>query len=220
MESFHKKLDMNTIFSEILEFGLRTHYRHGKYLFYRGDIGNDFYIIECGGVELSIYDMDGKKMILADLKEGDFFGHIEIFTNSIRSTNAYVSPGTRLISFTANTLREFLYTHNDKAIQIVASLCSVIDQGIEKIEDALVLNAYQKVSKKLYELSQANNSNNILVNQRKVSEFLALSERTTNISLQKLKNKGAIALRRSRIEILDYRLLKEEFSYSKKPEAA
>lgn len=202
---------MSEIFNEILQSGSRTHYKEGKFLFYRGDIGNSFYIVEKGSVELSIFDINGEKVILSEVKKGDFFGQIEIFTNGIRPTNAYINPGTQISSFSALIVKDFLSRNNDKALEIIEGLCSIIDQGITKIEDILVLNAYQKVSKKLYELGEAAQSNHLYISQKKMSEFLALSERTTNISLQKLKEKGAIYLRRSRIEILDIEMLKNAF---------
>ena len=202
---------MNKTFLEILNRGYRTYYKKPRYIFYRGDIGNDFYIIEKGVVELSIFNLNGDKVILSELKEGDFFGQVEIFTNGVRPTNAYVSAGTQLVSFTAAVVKDFLNKNNEKAIEIIESLCGIIDSGVEKIEDALVLNAYQKVSKKVYELSMDGEVSNIFINQKKMSEFLALSERTTNISLQKLQEKGAISLKRSRIEIIDDKILKKQF---------
>ncbi len=202
---------MNRIFDEILQSGLRTYHKKGRYLFYRGDVGNSFYVVEKGSVELSIFDINGEKVILSELKKGEFFGQIEIFTNGIRPTNAYITPGTQLASFSSLVVKEFLANNSDKALQVIEDLCSIIDRGVDKIEDLLVLNAYQKVSKKLYELGQSAQSNHVYISQKKMSEFLALSERTTNVSLQKLKEKGAIYLRRSRIEILDNELLRQEF---------
>jgi len=199
------------IFSEILPAGTRTQYKKGKYLYYRGDVGNTFYIIEKGCVELSIFDINGEKVILSELKPGDFFGQIEIFAHGIRPVNAYVLSGTHLTCFSSIAVKEFLQNNSDKALQIIETLCKIIDKGVEKIEDLLILNAYQKVSKKLYELSQETQSNHIYISQKKISEFLALSERTTNINLRRLKEEGVIYLRRSRIEIISNERLKLAF---------
>lgn len=205
---------MKESFKDIAKVGSRITVKEDKYLFYRGDVGNDFFIIEQGKVELSIFDFKGEKVILAELGEGDFFGQVEIFTNGIRPTNAYAFRGAVLKSFSANMVVDFLRAHNDQAIHVIKVLCSMIDRGVEKIEDSLVLNAYQKVGKKIYELGELYGSKHIAINQKRISEFLSLSERTTNISLNRLKAKGAIAVKRSRIVILDDRLLKQEFSYN------
>lgn len=203
---------MDKFFEDILQSGFRRKFLKEEYLFYRGDVGNTFYIIESGKVELSIFNIDGEKIILTELKKGDFFGQIEVFTNGIRLTNAYVYPGTRLVSFSAQVFNNFIANNGDRSLELIKILCSIIDKGLNKIEDILILTAHQKVSKKLYEISQSSQTRWIEISQKKISEHLAISERTTNVALKKLKKNGAIFLRRSKIEILDPDILKNEFT--------
>lgn len=198
-------------FDDLKTLGHSTIYKKEQFLFYRGDIGNDFYIIEDGIVELSIFDLEGDKRILSELGSNDFFGHVEIFTNGIRLTNALAKPGTTLIGLTATTVLDYLSSNSDKAISLIKNLCIAIDHNVEIIEDSLNLTAFQKVSKKIFELGCKNKSQHVFINQRQISEFLSISEKTTNTSLRRLKELGAIEVKRSRIEILNADLLKNQF---------
>lgn len=169
------------------------------------------FVIEKGRVELSIYDLDGNKAIIAELGPGAYFGQVEIFTNGLRLTNAYVHPRTRLISLTAEVIKRHLHENSDDALDLIRDLCIFIDKGVEKIEDALILNAYQKICKKIFELSKQNETKSLQINQKRISEFLAISEKTTNVSLQKLREKGVVRMRRSFIQIIDDEQLEQEF---------
>lgn len=191
------------IFNEILSKGISTKYNQDKYIYYRGDVGDSFYFIKKGSVDLSIFNLNGEKIILTELSKDDYFGQIEIFSHGIRPVNAHVSAGTELLCLSSTTIKEFIQNNNQHALKIVEHLCRIIDLGVEKIEELVVLNAYQKVSKKLYDLSCAEKSLHLHVSQKKLSEFLALSERTTNITLHRLKEEGLIIIRRSRIEIVN-----------------
>lgn len=199
------------IFNEILPKGISKTYNKDKYIYFRGDVGDSFYVVQKGLVELSIFNLNGEKIILSEIGENNYFGQIEIFSHGIRPVNALVLAGTELVGFSATTIKEFIQENSHYSLQIIESLCKIIDQGIEKIEDLVVLNAYQKVSKKLYEMSIAENSHHIFVSQKKIAEFLALSERTTNITLQKLKEEGLIIIRRSRIEVINQSSLKAAY---------
>lgn len=199
------------IFNEILSKGICTKYNRDKYIYYRGDVGNSFYIIQKGSVELSIFNINGEKIILSEMGKDDYFGQIEIFSHGIRPVNALASAGTELLCLSSETIKEFIQENSQYSLQIIESLCKIIDRGVEKIEDLLVLNAYQKVSKKIYELSLSENSHHLHVSQKKLSEFLALSERTTNIMLQRLRQEGLIVIRRSRIEVVNQDKLKAAY---------
>ena len=202
---------MHNIFFKIKEAGERITHKKGGYLFYRGDHGDSFYIIEKGHVELSIFDLNGEKHIISELQRNEFFGHIEAFTNGIHPTNAYATAGTEIICVTSQALKDFVLFNSDKSLEVLNFLCQTIHHNFDKIEDELVLDAYQKVSKKIYELGQKEASENLFINQKRISEFLALSERTTNVSLRKLRENGVISTDRSRIHILDNNKLKQQF---------
>jgi CRP/FNR family transcriptional regulator, cyclic AMP receptor protein len=196
------------IFSHLSSQGLKTKYNNDKFIYYRGDVGNSFYLINKGSVELSIFNLNGEKIILTELGQNDYFGQIEIFSHGIRPVNAMAHSGTELFCLSSEIIKNFIKSNSEHSLIIIENLCKMIDRGVEKIEDLVVLNAYQRVAKKLYELSVSEENMHLYISQKKISEFLGLSERTTNITLQRLKQEGLIILRRSRIEILNCEKLK------------
>jgi NADH:ubiquinone reductase (H+-translocating) len=67
----------------------RSHYHAGAFIFHEGDIGDSFYVIEQGEVEITKDQPDGKEpLVLATLKEGDSFGEIALLKKVSRTAGA------------------------------------------------------------------------------------------------------------------------------------
>ena len=50
-------------------------------LFHAGDSGDALYLIESGRVRISVRDVDGSDVTLAELAGGDFFGEMALLDN-------------------------------------------------------------------------------------------------------------------------------------------
>src|SRR5271154_6314848 len=61
----------------------RTYGKH-DFIMREGDPGSTFFILVKGSVSVCRIMPDGREMILAILKEGDFFGEMAMFDSSLR----------------------------------------------------------------------------------------------------------------------------------------
>lgn len=67
----------------------RSHYHKGAWIFHEGEIGDSFYVIEKGEVDITKDQGDGKEpLVLATLKEGDSFGEIALLKKVARTAGA------------------------------------------------------------------------------------------------------------------------------------
>ncbi|HEY9069048.1 MAG TPA: cyclic nucleotide-binding domain-containing protein [Candidatus Ozemobacteraceae bacterium] len=82
----------------------RVEYRRGEYIFRQGDHSRDLYVLESGQVEISTRDILQEPKILAVLKNGDLFGEMALFdqsmarsasARSLQSSVIIVIPGER-----------------------------------------------------------------------------------------------------------------------------
>lgn len=67
----------------------RSHYHKGAWIFHEGEIGDSFYVIEKGEVDITKDQGKGKEpLVLATLKEGDSFGEIALLKKVARTAGA------------------------------------------------------------------------------------------------------------------------------------
>ena len=101
-------------------------FKPGTRLFNAGDAGDAMYIIEHGSVRITLTDADGQAVILAELRDGDFFGEMALVDGHPRSANATVVEGTRmvvlrhLVSRNANAVAVAHTTGADRAADLIA----------------------------------------------------------------------------------------------------
>lgn len=207
--------DQRRILDLLRKEGATYYYPKDKFLYLKGDPADNFYLIDKGSVEIFLTGNDGQKFILNDLRPAEFFGQIEIFSRIPRTTNAWVRAKSELIAIKSCTLREVAKKNVEVAYLLIETLCRTLDKEYEHLEDTLALNSYQRVSKKIYDLSNEDNNNIIDMDQQRMADFLALTRETTNRSLGKLKETGAIAINRNHIgthiKVLDKGLLQKQF---------
>jgi len=82
-----KELDALEL-GEIAEILLKEKFESGKVIFNEGDVGDKFYIILKGEVEIFKKINDTRSEILATLKPGDYFGEMSLIDKAPRSAGA------------------------------------------------------------------------------------------------------------------------------------
>src|SRR5438270_4885483 len=83
-------------------------------VFWLGERGDDFYVVERGKVAVSAPDESGKEVILATLGPGHFFGEISLLDGGPRTATVRALTDTTLLALERSDFLQFL-EHNPKA---------------------------------------------------------------------------------------------------------
>ena len=86
-------------FTELEKLVHHRTYASGDFVFKNRAPGEGMYIIMKGTIKITIGTRSGDERILAELKEGDFFGELALFDNEPRSANALATTDSKLIGF-------------------------------------------------------------------------------------------------------------------------
>ncbi|RKP11035.1 cyclic nucleotide-binding-like protein [Thamnocephalis sphaerospora] len=73
-----------------------ANYEEGDYIVEQGDLGNYFYIIEQGEVEVTKVDEDGNELMLPSLSAGDYFGELALIHNTPRAATVMAKNDVRV----------------------------------------------------------------------------------------------------------------------------
>ena len=86
-------------FTELEKLVHHRTYASGDFVFKNRAPGEGMYIIMKGTIKITIGTRSGDEKVLAELKEGDFFGELALFDNEPRSANALATTDSKLIGF-------------------------------------------------------------------------------------------------------------------------
>ncbi len=99
-------------------------FKPGTRLFNAGDAGNAMYIIEHGGVRITLTDADGQAVILAELRDGDFFGEMALVDGHPRSANATVVEETRMVVLTRENFLSFIQSDHQIMLAMLTAMAT------------------------------------------------------------------------------------------------
>ncbi len=205
--------------SEILKIETmcrEEYYKAGDIVFKEGTIGDKFYIIMEGAVEIWKDYNCTEQDRLAVLGKGEMFGEIALIDNLPRSATIITRESLTLLSIDHNEFKQILTDNHAVSLSIMKSISAMIRSSNENFVQGLRAKN-QNLKKALYELEQkADEREQIDKELKKYQDHLEtlVKEKTSELleSNQKLKreiddrNKAEQALRESEEK---YRLLFE-----------
>jgi uncharacterized membrane protein len=116
-------------------------------VFWIGENGTEFYIVQEGAVTVSAPDEHGKEVQLARLGPGHFFGEISLLDGGPRTATIRAAGDTTLLCLTREQFHSFLRNHPSAAIHMLTILGQRQRDTNEKLRG--VRNANQAIEENL-----------------------------------------------------------------------
>jgi cAMP-dependent protein kinase regulator len=83
----------------------------GVFVFQEGDKGDSIYIVVSGQLDIIAKDKKGNNVVLATLKEGDFFGEFGFFSNARREAGVRAATPTGILEIVKSDIDDIIAKH-------------------------------------------------------------------------------------------------------------
>jgi len=113
-------------------------YASGDFVFKNRAPGEGMYIIMKGTIKITIGTRSGDEQVLAELKEGDFFGELALFDNEPRSANALATTDSKLIGFFTADLLSLQDRNPQMTNKILMNLGSMLGERLRSTNHLLL----------------------------------------------------------------------------------
>ena len=110
----------------------------GDFVFKNRAPGEGMYIIMKGTIKITIGTRSGDEKVLAELKEGDFFGELALFDNEPRSANALATTDSKLIGFFTADLLSLQDRNPQMTNKILMNLGSMLGERLRSTNHLLL----------------------------------------------------------------------------------
>ena len=121
----------------------------GDVLFRAGDDGDAMYLIESGRVQISITDEDKRRIILAELARGDFFGEMAIIDGKQRSADANVLEDGRLAVLSRERFLRFINNNPIVALEMLSATFSRLRHTDKMLQQRVSRNVNEEQDKRM-----------------------------------------------------------------------
>jgi NADH dehydrogenase len=83
----------------------RAHYQAGDVIIHQGDVGDLFYVIEQGEVEVVREEPDGRETVLTHLREGEYFGEMALLRSAQRNATVRAITAVNVLTLARGDFR-------------------------------------------------------------------------------------------------------------------
>lgn len=209
----------SSLLDQLVPYMHQKTYRKGELIFLEGDQGNEIYFIGSGSV--SIYSFDkSKKVILAFLREGEYFGEMALMKPGVvRSATAECLMTTRLYILRRHDFQLLIENDRNIAFRLLDYTMERLRRANQQIYDLTFLNVRSRIIKKLLYMMESYTTEPcddyiipVKITHQQMAEMVGAVRETVSKVLQELQDEGLIQIQDKRIHLLNLQLLKSKLS--------
>ncbi|NOU93528.1 cyclic nucleotide-binding domain-containing protein [Paenibacillus sp. LMG 31456] len=193
-------------------------FKKGTIIFFEGDLGDEFFLIESGVVK--IYRIDyAKEIILALFRDGDFFGEMSLIQKGLtRSATAETLETSTIYTLVRSEFYQFLERTPKLSLRLLEANMERLRKANEQIYDLTFLDVRMRIIKVVHRLAEEHGiikQGNLMINMKLTHQQLAnlagtVRESVTKV-LQELQEDQIITIQKKMIYINNLEAMKKLF---------
>jgi CRP/FNR family transcriptional regulator, cyclic AMP receptor protein len=182
----------------------------GKILFFQVDPSESAYIVRSGQISIMLNSIDGREMVINEMRAGDLFGELGVLTNKNRSTSAKARSKSELLIIPGKILSSIVDSDPHFARSVLEVTASRLQTSGEREGALAFMDAQARLARLLLELDQQEKERDyITISQNELADRTGLIRQTVADALGKWRRKSLVITGRGRIVLLDRKALEE-----------
>jgi CRP/FNR family cyclic AMP-dependent transcriptional regulator len=185
-------------------------YEAGEVIFREGDSGDTCYILRSGSVKVTHRHSDGRAITLAELRPGQIFGELAMFSGETRSATVEALEPTTALALLAGDVRRTLANHPEIAVKMLVGLADRLREANERI----VRQSFQTVAGRVAQVlmaqvaarqSEGAADRDVLIRatQADIAQLAGSSRESASRFLATLERAGVVTCGRGKVVVHD-----------------
>lgn len=182
----------------------------GEVVFREGDQGDNCYVVREGSLKATKTHSDGRTIALTELRAGDMFGELAMFSGEARSATVEAVEATKAVALLGPDVRRLLLGQPDIAIKMLAALTDRIRAANERIASQSFQGVPSRVAGVLLHQVGARQAEgagerNVMVaaTQADIAQLAGTSRESVSRFLATLERAGIVELGRGKVVVRD-----------------
>ena len=130
------------------------HYQSGEVIYFNGDPASRLCVVAAGGVKLLKHNNDGHDVLIDILKQGEFFGTLDILGGTLYQETAEAQTNCCILKISSGQFRTILNTYPLAAINIIDILSDRLKSAYEMMKQLSVQSVEQRIAFTLLKLAR------------------------------------------------------------------
>ena len=173
-------------------------------VFFRADKGPEvLFLLKSGKVELYRESPDGKRLTMALVEGGTFFGEMSLVGQRLAGTSAMAVEDGVICELTREEVRSLMSRYPPVAYRIVEALANRLQETTEALQEMAFSDVMGRVGALLLRLADEQTDVVEGYSHQDLAAMVACLRESMTVTLDRLKRTGAVEIGRKRVEIRD-----------------
>lgn len=180
-------------------------YPKNSIILFEDDPGDALYVVVAGQVKVVLIGEDGREVILAVLKEGDFFGEMSLIDDQPRSAHVIAMEDAELLVLRRHEFLQCMQEMPRIALGLLQALSRRLRRADDKIGGLVLLDVNGRVARLLLELADEHGGARIprKITHHQIAQMIGSSRETVSRTIRDLADRGLIEVTRQAILVKD-----------------
>jgi CRP/FNR family cyclic AMP-dependent transcriptional regulator len=178
-------------------------------LFHKDDEGTQVYVIASGRLKVVTTSADGTDVVFNILDAGEVVGELPLLAGGRRTATVAALEACELLVLHRRDFLQFLRTHPEAAVSLLAVLAERLTRVSELLEDTVFLNLPARLAKKLLYLCEHYGEADgegvrltLKLSQAELGNLVGTSRESVNKQIRAWSEAGVLEMDRGEIRIL------------------
>jgi len=182
----------------------------GEILFLQADRADAAYLVRSGSISLFLTNLDGRELVVNEMRPGDVFGELAMLTDMSRSTAAIARLTTEVVVIPREVLLAVLDAEPRLARRLLEIVALRLYSSSYRESSLAFLDAETRLANLLLQLdTESSDLGYVIISQSELAQRLGLARQTVANILGKWRRFGWLITGRGRIMVLRRDALRE-----------
>ncbi len=176
----------------------------GKTLFSQSDAAEAFYAVRLGRVDILLSSLDGRELVINEMRAGDCFGELALITGQPRSTGAVAREASEIVVIPREDFLAAMDAEPKLMHRLLETMARRLRTSSERESALAFLDAPARLARVLLELDrQASADGFITIAQEELAQHVGLARQTAAKTLGQWRRAGWLVTGRGKIVLLN-----------------
>ncbi|HLA90330.1 MAG TPA: Crp/Fnr family transcriptional regulator [Gemmatimonadaceae bacterium] len=180
-------------------------YTKNRVILFAHDPCDAFYVVIAGQVKVMLIAEDGREVVLALMRHGDFFGEMALMDDEPYAATVIAMEDSSLLVLQRDDLRRCIADMPGVAFGLLRALCSRLREADHKIGELMLLDVAGRVSHLFLELAARRDGQHIPdpPTHQVIAQMVGSSRETVSRTISSLASRNLIETSQNGIKILN-----------------
>jgi CRP/FNR family transcriptional regulator, cyclic AMP receptor protein len=183
---------------------MMTRIEKGQFIFLQDDPSDKAYLVRTGLVSIILESMDGRKLVINEMRSGDFFGEVGLLTKHPRSSSAIARTDGELFAIPRQAFITVLDSEPALVRRMLEMIATRLRDSSDRESALAFLDAQGRLARLLLQLGKRElEKGYITISQEELAERTGQTRQTVAKALGRWRRAGWLITGRGRIMLLD-----------------